>query len=75
MDENAFIDPYAPGDIVTTKKPHPCGENKWRIIRIGADVKLKCEKCDRIITMERAEFLKRVRRVSSPAPKAGGAAL
>lgn len=72
--DNTFIDPYNPGDIVTTKKPHPCGENKWRIIRTGADIKLKCEKCGRIVTMERAEFQKRVRRVISRAAETGGAA-
>lgn len=30
------------GDTVITKKPHPCGQNSWTVIRTGADVKLKC---------------------------------
>ncbi len=37
------------GDIVITKKVHPCGSNSWTVVRIGADVKLKCSKCERII--------------------------
>ncbi|MDU3125588.1 MAG: DUF951 domain-containing protein, partial [Finegoldia magna] len=33
---------YKVNDIVTLKKGHPCGENKWEILRTGADIKLKC---------------------------------
>jgi len=53
---------YNEGDIVVMKKPHPCGENRWSITRYGADVKLKCEKCSRIIMMERPKFLKQVKK-------------
>ena len=40
---------YEVGDIVTLKKGHPCGENKWEILRTGIDIKLKCVGCDRQI--------------------------
>ena len=33
------------GDVFVSKKNHPCGENKWQITRLGADVKIKCVKC------------------------------
>lgn len=33
---------YKVGDIVKTKKQHPCGSNEWEIIRVGLDFKLKC---------------------------------
>jgi len=33
------------GDIIQTKKKHPCGSDKWEVTRIGADVKLKCLTC------------------------------
>ena len=33
---------YKKGDIVTLKKEHPCGENKWEILRTGVDIKLQC---------------------------------
>ena len=40
---------YAVGGKVTTKKPHACGANVWTVIRIGADVKIKCDKCERSV--------------------------
>lgn len=54
---------YELGDVVTLKKGHPCGENKWEISRTGADIKLKCLGCDREIWMTRMEFEKRVRKI------------
>ena len=53
---------YELGDIVTLKKGHPCGENKWEITRTGVDIKLRCTKCDREIWMSRIDFEKRVRK-------------
>ena len=37
------------GDILTTKKLHPCGNDVWTVVRTGADIKLKCNKCERTI--------------------------
>jgi hypothetical protein len=50
------------GDIIQTKKKHPCGEDKWLITRVGADVKIKCQGCGRLIMLERGEFEKRYRK-------------
>ena len=36
---------YQVGDIVRTKKVHPCGSKLWEITRVGVDFKLKCEGC------------------------------
>ena len=36
------------GDIVEMKKSHPCGNNNWEVIRLGADIKIKCLGCGRI---------------------------
>lgn len=47
------------GDVVMTRKPHPCGSDLWTVIRIGADIKIKCQGCGRIVMMDRAEFVKR----------------
>lgn len=62
------------GDVVTTKKAHPCGTNEWLVIRVGADIKIKCKGCDRIVMMDRADFLKRRKKVliQGPAPELGG---
>ncbi len=54
---------YKIDDIVTLKKGHPCGENKWQIKRTGADIKLECLGCGRLIWMSRIEFEKRVRKI------------
>ena len=54
---------YQVGDFVTLKKGHPCGENKWEVLRTGVDIKLRCIGCDRQIWLTRMEFEKRVRKI------------
>jgi hypothetical protein len=54
---------YDLGDIVTLKKGHPCGENQWKIIRKGADMKLECLGCGRQVWLSRMDFEKRVRKI------------
>lgn len=49
---------YKIGDIVKTKKVHPCGSYEWEIIRIGVDFKLKCLGCEHVITLPREKALK-----------------
>ena len=46
------------GDIVKTKKIHPCGSKEWEITRIGVDFKLKCLGCEHIIVLPREKALK-----------------
>jgi hypothetical protein len=54
---------YNIGDIIKTKKQHPCGNDQWRVIRIGADFKIKCLQCGRIVMLDRETFEKRVKKV------------
>ena len=56
---------YALGNIIQMKKPHPCGENKWRIIRVGMDVKVKCLGCGHIVMLPAEVFIKRLKKVLS----------
>ena len=49
------------------KKKHPCGSDVFTITRLGADVKIKCLGCGRVIMMDRAEFEKRVKRIQEHA--------
>ena len=57
------------GDIIETKKNHPCGGKNWEILRVGADIKLKCTTCGRIVMLTREETEKRIKKVvSSNAP-------
>ena len=58
-----MIDTFALGDKVILKKPHACGENLWEIVRVGADVKLKCAACGRVVMLDRLEFLKRAKKL------------
>lgn len=51
------------GDIVETRKVHPCGSKTWEIIRLGADIKIKCTGCGRIVMLPRAKFEKAVKKV------------
>ena len=51
---------YNLGDIVKTKKQHPCGNNEWEVIRIGVDFKLKCLKCGHIVMLHREKALKAI---------------
>ncbi len=46
------------GDVVATRKPHPCGANEWTVTRTGADIKIKCNRCGRIVMMDREDFLR-----------------
>ena len=51
---------YNIGDIVRTKKPHPCGCKLWEINRIGVDFKLKCTSCGHVVIMQREKALKAI---------------
>lgn len=49
------------GDIVKTKKPHPCGGNLWEVVRTGTDIKLKCLKCNHIVMLSSEDFKKAIK--------------
>jgi hypothetical protein len=50
-----------PGDIVRLCKAHPCGSCEWEVVRVGADIGLKCLKCQRRVLLERGVFERRVK--------------
>lgn len=50
------------GDIVVMKKPHPCGGNLWEVVRTGADVKIKCLKCGRVVMLDLLTFGKSLKK-------------
>ena len=54
---------YNLNDIVVMKKFHPCGSYDFEIIRLGADIKIKCVKCGRVIMLPRVEFNKKIKKV------------
>lgn len=51
------------GDTLIMKKPHPCGENKFKVARAGSDVRIICLKCERDVTVERLKLEKNIKQV------------
>lgn len=58
-----MIKSYNLNDIVEMKKQHACGVNRFKIIRLGADVRIKCEACSRSIMIPRQVFDKKVKKI------------
>ena len=56
-------------DVVEMRKKHPCGSAVWTVTRIGADIKMKCEGCGRVVMLDRVEFLRRRKRLMTPGPE------
>lgn len=54
---------YAINDIVEMKKPHPCGINRWKIIRMGMDIRIKCEGCSHSVLIPRREFSRKMKKI------------
>ncbi|WP_202081557.1 DUF951 domain-containing protein [Caldalkalibacillus salinus] len=53
-------------DIVQMKKPHPCGENRWKIVRMGMDIRIKCMKCEHSVLLPRAKFVQKLKKILEP---------
>ena len=58
-----MIEIFNLGDIVEMKKLHPCGSNQFEIIRVGADIKIKCTGCGRIVMITRGKFKKEAKKI------------
>lgn len=55
---------YGLNDIVEMKKEHPCHKSKhWKIIRMGADIKIKCQGCGAAVMFDRSDFEKKLKRM------------
>jgi hypothetical protein len=55
---------YRVGDVVRMKKPHPCGSSTWKILRVGADFRIKCTGCGRVVMLPRPQFMKNARGIA-----------
>jgi len=56
------------GDHVQTRKKHPCGSDEWTVIRVGADIKIRCHGCNHIVMLDRADFIRRRKRLIAQGP-------
>ena len=50
------------GDVVKLSKVHPCGSDEWQVVRLGADIGVKCLKCGQRVLLERSVFERRVKK-------------
>lgn len=56
---------YHLDDVVQMKKKHPCGSDEWNVMRVGADFRIKCTGCGRVVMLPRMKFEKSVKRIVS----------
>ena len=54
------------GDVLTMKKGHPCGENRWLVLRVGADLRLRCMGCAHEVMIPRGKAEKNIRTIRHP---------
>ncbi len=53
------------GDVVRLRKPHPCGGYDWAVVRLGADIGLRCLKCDHRVLLDRSVLERRIKQFVS----------
>ena len=53
------------GDLIELKKPHPCGEHVFKVLRVGSDVRIVCTGCGRDMTLDRVKLEKSIKKVIS----------
>jgi len=58
-----MLSEFALGDEVMMRKNHACGANAWKITRTGADVKIQCLHCGRVVMLDRGDFMKSAKKV------------
>ena len=56
------------GDVVRLKKKHPCGNDQWQVVRLGADIGIRCQGCQRRVLLPRSVFERRTRAFVSRGP-------
>lgn len=60
--------PFAVGDVVRLKKPHPCGGFDWIVMRLGADIGVRCVTCGRRVLLPRRDLERRMKLFVARAP-------
>lgn len=51
------------GDVVQTRKAHPCGADRWEIIRTGMDIRIRCQGCGHVVLLPRRRFERAIKRI------------
>ena len=60
------------GDVVRLRKQHPCGGWEWEIVRVGADIGLRCLTCKRRVLLPRSQVEKRIKTIRSAVEGSAG---
>ncbi len=58
------------GDVIQTRKAHPCGDDRWEIVRLGADIGIRCLGCGRYVLMPRSKLERRIKAFTKRGPAA-----
>ena len=58
-------------DVVQLRKKHPCGDDRWRVVRLGADIGIRCLGCGRRVLLPRRKFEKSVKKFLARGPQPG----
>lgn len=61
--------PYFLGDVVRLRKPHPCGSHEWTVVRLGADIGLRCHGCQHKVLLTRRDLERRLKTFVSRGPE------
>ena len=67
MSASNYVEIYL-GDVVQMRKKHPCGGFVWQVVRVGVDVGLVCQTCQRRVMLPRGKFNKQVKKILQRAP-------
>lgn len=51
------------GDVLELKKPHPCGDKLFKVLRVGSDVRIVCRTCGRDMTLDRVKLEKSIKKI------------
>jgi hypothetical protein len=60
MSTAKFVEVHV-GDVVRLRKAHPCGGTDWTVVRLGADIGLRCETCQHRVLLPRSQFERRLK--------------
>ena len=61
LEQITVYDEIRLGDVVRMRKPHPCGNSEWEVVRLGADIGIRCCKCTRRVLLPRSQFTRQVK--------------
>ena len=62
---------YELNSILLLRKSHPCGGYEWKVVRVGADIKVQCTTCGKYVNLTRDELKKRVKTIRNVNEDAG----